>query len=52
MIQVLAAVLLALHGVIHLVGFVTPWHIATLQGFTIGRRSSTAPWRSVTPAPG
>ncbi len=29
MIQVLAAVLLALHGVIYLIGFVTPWHIAT-----------------------
>jgi hypothetical protein len=34
MIQIVAAVLLALHGVIHLIGFVTPWRIATLQGFT------------------
>jgi hypothetical protein len=34
MIQTVAAVLLALHGVIHLIGFVTPWRIATLQGFT------------------
>jgi len=34
MTQIVAAVLLALHGVIHLIGFVTPWRIATLQGFT------------------
>ena len=34
MIQTIAAVLLALHGIIHLIGFVTPWRIATLQGFT------------------
>lgn len=34
MIQTVAAVLLALHGIIHLIGFVTPWRIATLQGFT------------------
>jgi hypothetical protein len=33
MIQRTAAVLLALHGVIHLIGFVSPWRIATLQGF-------------------
>jgi hypothetical protein len=29
----IAAILLALHGVIHLIGFVTPWRIATLEGF-------------------
>ncbi len=28
-----AAILLALHGVIHLIGFVTPWQIASLEGF-------------------
>jgi hypothetical protein len=27
------AVLLALHGVIHLIGFASPWRIATLGGF-------------------
>lgn len=34
MIQTAAAALLAIHGLIHLIGFVTPWRIATLQGFT------------------
>ena len=34
MIQIVAAVVLALHGLIHLIGFVTPWRIAALQGFT------------------
>ena len=33
MIRRIAAVLLALHGVIHLIGFVAPWRIATLEGF-------------------
>jgi hypothetical protein len=33
MIRTFAAVLLALHGVIHLIGFVVPWRIATLQDF-------------------
>jgi hypothetical protein len=33
MIRHIAAILLALHGVIHLIGFVTPWRIATLEGF-------------------
>src|SRR5450759_745041 len=33
MIRRIAAVLLALHGVIHLIGFVVPWRIATLEGF-------------------
>jgi hypothetical protein len=32
-IRRIAAILLALHGVIHLIGFVTPWRIATLEGF-------------------
>jgi hypothetical protein len=32
-IRRIAAVLLALHGVIHLIGFVTPWRIASLEGF-------------------
>jgi hypothetical protein len=38
MIRTIAAVLLALHGVIHLIGFVVPWRIATLEGF--GYRTS------------
>ena len=33
MIRAMAAVLLALHGLIHLIGFVVPWRIATLEGF-------------------
>ena len=33
MIRRIGAILLALHGVIHLIGFVTPWRIATLEGF-------------------
>jgi hypothetical protein len=33
MIRRTAAVLLALHGVIHLIGFVSPWRIATVEGF-------------------
>src|SRR5947208_14317614 len=33
MIRRTAAVLLALHGLIHLIGFVSPWRIATLEGF-------------------
>lgn len=33
MIRRIAAILLTLHGVIHLIGFVTPWRIATLEGF-------------------
>jgi hypothetical protein len=28
-----AAALLALHGLIHLIGFMSPWRIATLEGF-------------------
>jgi hypothetical protein len=28
-----AAVVLALHGVIHLIGFVSPWRIISLEGF-------------------
>lgn len=33
MIQLLAAALLAVHGLIHLIGFVVPWGIATVDGF-------------------
>ncbi len=29
-----AAILLALHGIVHFIGFVTPWRLATLEGFT------------------
>ncbi len=52
MIQTVAAVLLAIHGIIHLIGFVTPWRIATLQASPIGQQLSTAPWRSAISAPG
>jgi hypothetical protein len=33
MIRSLAAVALAVHGLIHLIGFVVPWRIAELEGF-------------------
>ena len=33
MIRRTAAVVLALHGVIHPIGFVSPWRIASLEGF-------------------
>jgi len=33
MIRRTAAAGLALHGLIHLIGFVSPWRIATLEGF-------------------
>lgn len=33
MLRVLAAVALALHGLIHLIGFVVPWRIAVVEGF-------------------
>jgi hypothetical protein len=33
MIRRTAAVAVALHGVIHLIGFVSPWRIASLEGF-------------------
>ena len=33
MIRRTAAVVLALHGVIHLIGFVSPWRIVSLEGF-------------------
>lgn len=28
-----AALVLALHGVVHLIGLVTPWRLATMEGF-------------------
>ena len=34
MIRRTAAVIVALHGVIHLIGFVSTWRIATLEGFS------------------
>jgi len=37
MIRRIAAIVLALHGAIHLIGFVTPWRIATLEGFAYHR---------------
>jgi hypothetical protein len=33
MLQALAAGALALHGVIHLIGFVVPWRLAQVEGF-------------------
>jgi len=33
MFRRIAAVVLALHGVIHLIGFVSPWRIASVEGF-------------------
>jgi hypothetical protein len=33
MTRVTLAALVAVHGVIHLIGFVVPWRIATLDGF-------------------
>jgi hypothetical protein len=33
MLHRMAAVIIALHGVIHLIGFVSPWRIASLEGF-------------------
>lgn len=35
------AILLVLHGLIHLIGFVVPWHLATLAGFPY---STSALW--------
>jgi hypothetical protein len=32
-IRIAAAGLLAVHGLIHLIGFVTPWRITSLEGF-------------------
>ena len=34
MIRTLAAALLVVHGLIHLIGFVVPWGIAQVEGFT------------------
>lgn len=33
MIRLVGAALVALHGLIHLIGFVAPWRIATVDGF-------------------
>ncbi len=41
MIPLVAALVLALHGLIHLIGFVVPWRIATLDGFPY---ATTALW--------
>ena len=40
MTRVILAALVAIHGVIHLIGFVVPWRIATLDGFAY--RTATA----------
>ena len=44
MIQTIAAVLLALHGVIHLIGFVVPWRIAALEGFAYRTTAFNGAW--------
>ena len=33
MLQVIEAAVVAIHGLIHLIGFVVPWHLATVAGF-------------------
>jgi hypothetical protein len=33
MLRTLVAAIVALHGLIHLIGFVVPWRIATVEGF-------------------
>ena len=33
MLSLVAAVVLAIHGLIHLIGFVVPWQLATVDGF-------------------
>ncbi len=33
MLSIAAAVVLVIHGVIHLIGFVVPWQLATVDGF-------------------
>jgi hypothetical protein len=33
MLTIVAAVVLAIHGLIHLIGFVVPWQLATVDGF-------------------
>jgi hypothetical protein len=32
-VQLGASVVLALHGLVHLIGFVVPWRLATIEGF-------------------
>lgn len=34
MIRVIAAIALIVHGLIHLLGFVVPWRLANVEGFT------------------
>jgi hypothetical protein len=33
MLQVIVGVIIAMHGLIHLIGFVVPWNLATIAGF-------------------
>lgn len=33
MLSIAGAVVLAVHGLIHLIGFVVPWQLATVEGF-------------------
>jgi hypothetical protein len=39
MTRTFAAIVVALHGVIHLIGFVVPWRLATIEGFTATTRA-------------
>lgn len=32
-VQLAASIVLALHGLVHLIGFVVPWRLATIDGF-------------------
>ena len=41
MIRILAAVFLALHGIVHLIGFAVPWRLTTTDGYAYG---TTALW--------
>jgi len=36
------AIVLALHGLVHLIGFVVPWRLATIAGFPYGTASAWA----------
>src|SRR5688572_20124447 len=44
MIRLILAGALALHGLIHLIGFVVPWRIAALEGFAY---TTTALWSRI-----
>ena len=41
MLRIAVAAVIALHGVVHLIGFVVPWRLASLEGFPY---TTTAAW--------